>query len=292
MNLLFLLERYHISILDGGADTWVLGKGWEILSVQSSRRANVVAFDHETAIQRNFSILSAIIALDLTNGQSVLLVIHESIYNETSNQSLLSEFQFREFGIIIDSICHRHDGAQQMIMKDSDDRDALTIPVDLAGCMLHFRHRLPTTEEISTLKQYCLTQGDKPWNLSSFSDQVAGKFYQQVIDTENYIASSKNLLDDTTDKVNQGNLKLSFHDPSDLLANNLKAKQAHLAFYTDTVQNANINYTVPTNADPHYSNVLPSKIDYEKLAPYFAFRPHDIIQNTLQQTTQLAKSTI
>jgi hypothetical protein len=30
MNLLFLPEKYYISILDGGADTCVLGKGWEI----------------------------------------------------------------------------------------------------------------------------------------------------------------------------------------------------------------------------------------------------------------------
>jgi hypothetical protein len=37
---------------------------------------------------------------------------------------------------------------------------------------------------------------------------------------------------------------------------------------------------------------LPAKIDYEKLSPYFAFRPHDVIQHTLRQTTQLAKSTI
>jgi hypothetical protein len=33
-------------------------------------------------------------------------------------------------------------------------------------------------------------------------------------------------------------------------------------------------------------------MDYEKLSPYFAFRPHDVIQHTLRQTTQLAKSTI
>jgi hypothetical protein len=44
--------------------------------------------------------------------------------------------------------------------------------------------------------------------------------------------------------------------------------------------------------DSFYSKSLPSKIDYEKLSPYFAFRPHDIIQHTLRQTTQLAKSTI
>ena len=37
---------------------------------------------------------------------------------------------------------------------------------------------------------------------------------------------------------------------------------------------------------------MPGKIDYESLLPYFAFQPHDVIQQTLWQTTQLAKSTI
>jgi hypothetical protein len=123
MNLLFLPEKYHISIIHGGADTCVLGKGWEILSIHSSSRANVVGFDHETAIKRNLPIVSAITVLDLPNGQSVLLLVHEGIYNGTSNHSLLSEFQLREFGIVIDSICHRHGGAQQMIIKDSNDSD-------------------------------------------------------------------------------------------------------------------------------------------------------------------------
>ena len=81
MNLLFLPERYHISILDGGADTCILGKGWEILSTHNLRRANVIGFDHETAIKQNLPIVSAITALDLPNGKSILLVIHEGIYN-------------------------------------------------------------------------------------------------------------------------------------------------------------------------------------------------------------------
>jgi hypothetical protein len=46
------------------------------------------------------------------------------------------------------------------------------------------------------------------------------------------------------------------------------------------------------NTDTFYIKELPAKIDYEKLLPYFAFRPHDVIQHTLRQTTQLAKSTI
>jgi phosphoserine aminotransferase len=51
MNLLHLPERYHISILDGGADTCVLGQGWEFLSVHITRRANVVGFNHEAAVK-------------------------------------------------------------------------------------------------------------------------------------------------------------------------------------------------------------------------------------------------
>jgi hypothetical protein len=54
MNLLHLHEKCHISILDGGADTCVLGQGWEVLSVHNTRRANVLlGFDHEAAVKRN-----------------------------------------------------------------------------------------------------------------------------------------------------------------------------------------------------------------------------------------------
>jgi hypothetical protein len=69
-------------------------------------------------------------------------------------------------------------------MVIQDVGSSLIIPLELADCMIDFKHRLPNTEEINSLKQYCLTQGDIPWNPSSFSDQVADKFYQQVIDNE------------------------------------------------------------------------------------------------------------
>jgi predicted kinase len=38
--------------------------------------------------------------------------------------------------------------------------------------------------KVNSLKHYCLTQGDTPWNPSSFSYQVADKFHQQVMDNE------------------------------------------------------------------------------------------------------------
>jgi hypothetical protein len=165
-NLLHLPEKYHISILDGGSDTCVFGQGSEVLSVYNTRRANLLGFDHEAAVKRNLPIISAITAVYLPDGISVLLTVHEGIYNHTENHSLFSGFHLREFVVKIDSIRHKHR------------------KLELAGCMIHFKHRLPTAEEINSLKQYCLTQGDTPWNLLSFSYQVADKFYQQVIDNE------------------------------------------------------------------------------------------------------------
>jgi hypothetical protein len=118
MNLLHLLEKYHISILDGGADTCVLRQGWEVLSVHNTRRANVVGFDHEASVKWNLPIVSAITAVDLANGISVLLIVHEGIYNDTTNHLLLSEFQLRDSAVKIDSICHKHGGTQKMVIQD------------------------------------------------------------------------------------------------------------------------------------------------------------------------------
>ena len=152
----------------------------------------MVGFYLEGAIQRNLSIVSAITALDLPNQSSILLVVHECINNETSNHSLLSEFQLRELGIIIDSTCHRHGGTQQMVIQDGSE--SLTVTLELAGCMVHFKHRIPTSEEVGSLKQYCFIQGETPWNPSSLSDQVADKVYQQIIAHEKHNANINSKL--------------------------------------------------------------------------------------------------
>jgi hypothetical protein len=160
MNILHLPEKYHISILDGSTDICVLGQGWEVLSVHNTRRANVVGFNHENTVKRNLPIVSAITAVDLPDGISVILIVHEGIYNDTGNHLLLSEFQLRDFGVRIDSICHKHGRTQKIVIQDVGS--SLVVFLELSGCMIHFKHRLPTTEEVNSLKQYCSIQGDTP----------------------------------------------------------------------------------------------------------------------------------
>jgi hypothetical protein len=65
----------------------------------------------------------------------------------------------------------------------------------------------------------------------SFSDQLADKLYQKVIDIENNNGSPTNLPDSSTVKDNQNNSNLSSYDPSDLLANNLKGTGTFIILY-------------------------------------------------------------
>jgi hypothetical protein len=51
-------------------------------------------------------------------------------------------------------------------MLIQDNGSSLVLPLELAEFIIHFKHQLATTEEINSLKQYCLTQGDTPWNPS------------------------------------------------------------------------------------------------------------------------------
>jgi hypothetical protein len=236
--------------LDVGADICVLGHGWVILSVHNTRRANVVGFDHEVTVKRNLPIVSAITAFDLLDGISVILIVHESIYNDTANHSLLSEFQWRHFGVKVDSICHKHGGTQKMEIQDVDS--TLVAPLKLTGCMIHFKHRLPTTEEINSLKKYCLTHGGTQCNPSSFSDQVADKLYQHVIDNEQ--KNSLNTKSDHSsrikvDLVERGIPKLSCFDPSDAYDTNVKGNHANQVFHLDTIVMENAHDINQSNKD-------------------------------------------
>jgi hypothetical protein len=134
-----------------------------------------------------------------------------------------------------------------------------------------------------------------PWNPSSFSDQVADKFYQQVIDNEqknSLNTKSDHSSDNKVDFVEQDIPKLSYFDSSDAHDTNVKEKHANLVFHLDIIVMKNDDDINQLFKDSFYIKALSAKIDYEKLSPYFAFRPHDVIQHTLRQTIQLAKSAI
>ena len=93
------------------------------------------------------------------------------------------------------------------------------------------------------------------------------------------------------DKVTQHSSRMSFFIHL-IFKSNLKGNPARPLFNVDTVQEAIANNIAHIRTDPNFNKALPSKIDYEKLLPFFVLRPHEVFQYTLQLTTQLSKSTI
>jgi hypothetical protein len=128
-----------------------------------------------------------------------------------------------------------------------------------------------------------LKHGNTQWNLSSFSDKVIDKFYQQVIDNE-----QKNILNAKSDYssdikvelVEQRIPKLSYFDPSDTHDKSITGKHTNIVLHTYTTIVNNSNSISLVNKASFYSKVLPDEIDYEYLSPYLAFYPHDVIKNT------------
>ena len=51
------ITQRHISILDGGADTCVLGKGWDILSIHNSRREMLLSLIMRLQSRKIFQLL-------------------------------------------------------------------------------------------------------------------------------------------------------------------------------------------------------------------------------------------
>ena len=106
-NDMFKDSAYAIS--DGGADSCVLGNMAKVLEY-TGRHANLVGYDPKTTRTDKVPIVTALIKANPSSiGQlPVLLKVHEAPYNALSPITLLSKYQIREYGLIIDSVAKKH----------------------------------------------------------------------------------------------------------------------------------------------------------------------------------------
>ena len=88
-------EFQHIAIMDSGPDTCVIGQGWDIIAEHPTCCAKVFRFDHSMAAKKNLPIVSAIAAVDFGD-KTIMVRIHEAVYNENAKHALLSTYQLTE----------------------------------------------------------------------------------------------------------------------------------------------------------------------------------------------------
>ena len=178
--------REPIVIVDSGADTHIGGKHWLPLTPLEGplvRRANVVGFDDD-ASKSGLPIIEAVTKVVLHSGETVLLRAKHLVYNNTSSHTLLSTYQLRDLGIVVDNIAKSHpkNDSGEMGGQCITFTDGKHIDLEILSALMTFKAQLPTMEEYeqSNLPIYDVAQPN--WNPNHHYDDTSA--LQAIADVE------------------------------------------------------------------------------------------------------------
>jgi hypothetical protein len=164
-------EHLYHAVTDNGADTTVMGDGWLILGdLEHAPRANLVGLDKD-AKKKGLPIIAGAIKVETEDGDPVILKVHQGVYNAGSKITLISEFQVRDHGLIIDSISTKHminlDGntGTQSFWVSPEQR----LPLRLKGGLMTFTYTKPSWEDMEKLDVIEITN-EMPWHPVLHSD--------------------------------------------------------------------------------------------------------------------------
>ncbi len=168
-------DNTHVMICDNGADTSVIGKGWHIAYKHQTRKANVVGFDEKCAFKSKLDIVTALAVVEPPGGYKFFVEISEAVHNPTAEHSLLSELQFRSYGVTIDSVAKAHGGKQYISAKGK------VIPLRIQNCLMTFKYRQPTEDELTFISKneghvLKLTEGSEPWDPKKYCDDSSEEY--------------------------------------------------------------------------------------------------------------------
>ena len=120
------------NIVDGGADTHVVGNTWKPLNDinDNTPRADVVGFDTNAARKKGLPIGAYVTKTTTTDGKEILLRANHAVGNESSSHTLLCTYQMREIGLIVDDVSKNYiansdgtKGTQSIVFKDGTKVD-------------------------------------------------------------------------------------------------------------------------------------------------------------------------
>ena len=126
-----------MAVIDGGADTCVLGQGWRFISLQTGRKATLCGFDPSHTSSTGHFIGSLCTVMCDNQGKDILAIIHNGFINTWSPITLLSANQMRYNHLIVDDVSkfcrssNRGMGKQQIVISPKRGQDPVIIPLKL-----------------------------------------------------------------------------------------------------------------------------------------------------------------
>jgi hypothetical protein len=308
------------AICDSGADSCVVGRLAKIQSV-TMRTANLVGYDPETTKSSSLPIVTALLKTMSAENVPLLLRVNEAVYNQNSPITLLSEYQIREYGKVVDSVAMKHHSTDgNMGTQTLYASEVVRCPlVDRGGLM--GLELFPVEEGDENRYEIFDITSDQPWIPRSFQENNKAYVVQAP--------SSRPPLDKPTRLIHNIQLddtNVTYFDPSDIdlpsygvpvqleldenaiVSSTISAFVDNLTYdhltgydeyYDDTigfsmdeVPKVSRNFDSYAFATKAWHRVIHKDLDPAQLQPYLGFRPSKIIRETLARTTQLAKMII
>ena len=175
--------KYRRLIFDTGADTCVVGKGWDVTHVYGLP-ISLVGFDSTHARKKDLRICTAQTIIEHPEAGRFLIRVHQAVHNPDAEDSLMSEYQLSEAGCKVDSkpTFHKYPngekGSQSLLLPNREEIFRLNID----ACLMTYPHRLPTSKDLAELDPIDITSL-AAWEPSDYTVKNPGFNVQQEIMT-------------------------------------------------------------------------------------------------------------
>ena len=279
------------AISDGGADSVVLGKHAHVIN-QTGCFATLVGYDPKTTRSNRIPIVSAYLKVKAHNDIPVFLKVNEAVYHQDNPITLLSEYQIREYGYVIDSVATKHKrssteaGTQRLALSEY-----VHIPFEDRGGIMGFEI-LPITDDDfkddEPLYDVFEVTGAKAWKPARFrQDPEISVDEQQALVQEATQAPTQEdcdgikeaKVDDSNELVDHSE-NLYYFDPTDELLTP-DFEPAFLEFNANHILSTEVpNETIPWDQETGAINAFLSNLSYseitgsEKTVPeYYGYPP-------------------
>jgi hypothetical protein len=211
--------------------------------VQPHRQVNIVGAVPSTMRRNNLPLVMAITKVYQDDGSPVLLRVNEAAYKKDNALTLISEFQARENGCVINSVSVKHKTSHDNTYGTQSFQPVagVTVPLYSRAALVGFKIHNPSHDDLTNLDIVDITS-DKKWvphHHTSEVDAIPPMVTEMSAKTEVNEASGAS---DTITGV--GGISEEFHEDYVPLVSNLIDW-----YFTDVemmVSNTEVHYTTVT----------------------------------------------
>ena len=155
---------YEYAYIDSGSDTFGIGgKAW-IIDHLTERTVQVAGYHTMDTIKNDVPIGSAITAVDLPNGETVLIKANEATILDKNANTLFSVPQMLENGVEVQDKAKRHGGLSYLACEGR------ILPLIMVDAMMCLKIRKPTEQELNSCEVIDITSPE-PWHPYDIVDE-------------------------------------------------------------------------------------------------------------------------